>query len=318
MPANETAATPAVETTAAEPVVSESLSNDSSTFSDASTPEVVSEPVDTGADKATVDTGTPTEEAFEPDGGLLSLARDLNITEEKLRSFKSEDKALAYLQARADALAEVEQSRQPETNGRARQREPLPEVPEFKLPDEVDPAIREAFASLHGFTRKQQEQLARQAQTLEAFIQYAQDQSQKAEQESFDTAMQQLGEEYVEIFGKGHGAELQKASPGLFKNRQRVFTAFERMRDLRNPGETTEALVRRAVYATFPDRIEAMIRRKMVGKAQTQSSKKTETTLSRSAPEKPKTERQIQREFEAALAGAGYGEPPGEDKGTFA
>lgn len=218
-----------------------------------------------------------TDAAYQPDDGLLDTARSLRVSPDAIAKWKSEDDALNYLQQRAEVFAEfeAEQQRPAErspTNGRA----PSFNLPELKLPDEIDPQIAETLRSLHGYVQTI-------GGTFEQFIQMSQHAAEAQQQQRFDDALNSLPEEYAELVGKGRGTDLKKSSPSLYKSRGQIFSKFDKLFDP-SSGESFEDQVLSAVHAAFPKKVAEISRRKVAGSVTKRSARITSAPTHRSAP----------------------------------
>lgn len=211
------------------------------------------------------------EETFVPDEGLLETAKQLKVSDEKMKSFKSELDALNYLQARADAFTELQLEQKPkqeEQRQAPRHFSPF----ELKLPEEVDPMLGEALKGIHG-------QMEMIKGVFGQFVEMSQQAAAIADEQRFDTVLNNLTE-FAELVGKGSGAELKKSSPSLWKNRDQIRDTFMRLQQGAN-GTSYEDLVLSAVHATFPKKISEMTRRKIAGDASKRSAQRTSKPTSR-------------------------------------
>jgi len=132
----------------------------------------------------------------------------------------------------------------------------------------------------------------------------------------FDDALEGMGEEWTDLFGKGYGLELKDDSVE-FRNRKRVY-------DAANSGQHRGPMAKRAVAAAkalFPDKVEKLARKSNVNKARDRGGRWiNKTSQRRETPGDLSPEQRAIRAVGAKMRDLGigvYGEDVGDDLGAF-
>lgn len=198
---------------------------------------------------------------------LLDRASDLGYTLDDIKGFRSET-SLAKEVSRAERLQQRLSERQS-----GRQFGEQPALEQYAPPREPEPDWAEMIEAGHdpdviGLQQNMWGRATRAEAMVNHVFQVDQQRAWSAQCERFDESLNKL-EEYQSILGSGRRGELQKNSPDLASNRDKV---FEKMIVLRNgyqqsgremPSESD--LIQEAVQASFYKHAQETARKKLTG-----------------------------------------------------
>lgn len=247
-------------------------------------------PAATAADASDTDSGEAEETVEKPadesadseiSDELLDKATELGYTLDELKGFRS-TKALERDIARVEKLQQRFQSRQAEKKP-ATETAPVEESePEPKW----DEMIEEGHDPANVAIQKQLWQRAAKAEAaVKQVMQAEQNRIWEAMCERFDSTLNNMGEEYKELFGNGRRGDLLKSSPELAANRDRVFDQMAILRaGYQAAGKTIPSepdLINEAVQSSFYKQTQQIARKALkaeIKKAGSQSLSRPHST----------------------------------------
>lgn len=249
-------------------------------------------PAATAADASNTDSGKteetvekPAVDAAETDGPsdeLLDRATELGYTLDELKQFRSVS-ALEKDIARVEKLQQRLQERQA---GKTPAKPENAPVEESEPEPNWDEMIEEGHDPANVAIQKQLWQRAAKAEAaVKQVMQAEQNRIWEAQCERFDSTLNNMGEEYRELFGNGRRGDLLKSSPELAANRDRVFDQMAILRaGYQAAGKTIPSepdLINEAVQSSFYKQTQQIARKALkaeIKKAGSQSLSRPHST----------------------------------------
>jgi hypothetical protein len=231
---------------------------------------------ETGAkDSAEGDTGKPSK----PDSGsgfdaaLVKRAREAGMSDDEARSFGSPDalkRALDWGDRRRGQSSEQGQSQEREQKPTApqQQRKPRINLEQFELDPAFDPSLHAMAKNLKGMA----EQINSAFDELESHtlgvVNHFQEQQREAFYDRFDSMIEELGEDYAPIFGKGRRADVLNdakavAARAELINQMLVDAESHARINPDKPIPSERELLQRAVRALHGDKQQTIARREV-------------------------------------------------------
>lgn len=219
--------------------------------------------------EASADAGGDAEETAESNEDfsdeLLSRAVALGYTVADIKSFRSE-KSLEK------EVSRVERIQQRMASQQAARADQAPPATDTVPPDQAEPNWAQMIEDGHdeNFVAMQRQTWQR-AQAAEAGLRQLQQAQQQrdydAQVERFDSTLNDLGEEYESLFGKGSIRDVNRVSPDLAKKRVEVFHKFQQLKNSylmnRLPLPPERELIEEAVHARFWKQTKTLARKEL-------------------------------------------------------
>jgi hypothetical protein len=259
------------------------------------------EPVQDASDEGTVTSPEPTEEPEPPEFSplLLQMAGLADANAAKEAGFKDPDALLAAVQWRGRLREEGEQPAQPSEQALYRRSPPAPsetpaqqappapetveqpqgEVPEFQLPaekmdlldEDLQDVIRQMTDHFQSLTASQRQDLESLRGELKRRDESVMSQQEQQEEAQFDQVVQELGEDWQEIFGEGTAQDLHRRAQtdplagAQLEQRVRLFEATDAIRRVDaeqgyKPADIPQA-VPWALQRRYPDKFQQAVSR---------------------------------------------------------
>lgn len=217
-------------------------------------PEADAEPSDTASPSAEADDDAPDDTA-DVDAGLISRIEEAGLSDLSDLSEAQLEKVLTHMQRAEDRARIRPESGEPKAD---RPKPPAEEPEEFKLeldPEYQDPEVIKAFKALDERHQAQNQKLQDQLDDLTG---HARRQTQRANQNEFDSWVNSLPKEYAEVLGSGPTSELDEHSV-FFRMRNEVAIAAGALEaQVPQNGNTPpnrSAMLKRGLHAILGDKV---------------------------------------------------------------